>query len=91
MIDGYIYGCKGGPYKGFESLRCLDVETGEMMWEEDLRGITISLMAGGGKLIILNGKGGLHIAEANPAAYQEISSGVLSTLILIFLPKRHKL
>ena len=63
MIDGYIYGCEGGPEKGSGSLRCLDVVTGEVMWEEDLRGITMSLMAAGGKLIILNGKGDLHIPK----------------------------
>ena len=76
MIDGYIYGCEGGPGVGFGSLRCLDVETGEVMWEEDLgRVVSISLMAADGKLIILNSKGNLHIAEAKPEAYKEISSG----------------
>jgi len=76
MIDGYIYGCHGGPEVGFCSLRCLDVETGEAMWEEDFgRVASISLMAAAGKLIILNGKGNLHIAEANPEAYKEISGG----------------
>ena len=76
MIDGYIYGCEGGPDKGFSSLRCLDVETGEVMWEEDFgRVASISLMAAAGKLIILNSKGNLHIAEANPEAYKEISGG----------------
>ena len=76
MIDGYIYGCHGGPDMGFCSLRCLDVETGEIMWEEDFgRVASISLMAADGKLIIFDSKGNLHIAEANPAAYQEISGG----------------
>jgi outer membrane protein assembly factor BamB len=37
MIDGYIYGVRGGSEYGFYSLLCLDVETGEVMWEEDLR------------------------------------------------------
>jgi len=75
MIDGYIYGCHGGPELGFGSLRCLDVETGEVMWEEDFKRKPISLMAADGKLIILEEDGTLHIAEATPSSYKEISSG----------------
>ncbi len=58
----------------FSSLRCLDVETGEVMWEEDFKRNPISLMAADGKLIILAEDGTLHIAEATPSAYKEISS-----------------
>ncbi len=76
MIDGYIYGCEGGPDTGFSSLRCLDVDTGELMWEEYLgRGVSISLIAADGKLIILEEDGTLHIAEATPSSYKEISGG----------------
>jgi outer membrane protein assembly factor BamB len=81
MIDGYIYGCRGGPDPVFYSLLCLNVETGEVMWEEDLKTKeelykpkTVSLMAAGGKLIILEDDGTLHVAEATPSAYKEISS-----------------
>ena len=80
LIDGYIYGCEGGPGIGRGSLRCLDVETGEMMWEkdfrteEDLKVVTVSLIAADGKLIILEDDGTLHVAQATPASYQEISS-----------------
>ena len=75
IIDGYIYGCEGGPDAGFSSLRCLDVETGEVMWEEDFKRRPISLIAADGKLIILAEDGTLHIAEATPSSYKEISSG----------------
>jgi outer membrane protein assembly factor BamB len=82
MIDGYIYGVEGGPEVGFSILRCLDVETGEVMWEEDLKTMensrgpkTVSLMAADGKLIILEEEGTLRIAEATPLSYNEISSG----------------
>ena len=81
LIDRYIYGCEGGPEMGRCSLRCLHVETGEIMWEEDLRlegekrPITASLIAADGKLIILEDDGTLHIAKATPTSYQEIASG----------------
>ena len=81
LIDGYIYGCDGGPEVGQGTLRCLNVQTGELMWEEDLRAegetsrfVTASLIAADGKLIILEGNGTLHIAKATPSSYQEISS-----------------
>ncbi len=81
LIDGYIYGCDGGPETGFGTLRCLDVQTGELMWEDDLREkgepktVGVSLIAADGKLIILEEKKGkLSIAEATPTEYREISS-----------------
>ena len=72
IVDGYIYGCNSGPDKCHDSLRCLDVETGDVMWEVDLG--TISLIAADGKLIILNNFGTLYIAEATPSSYKEIVS-----------------
>ena len=76
MIDGYIYGVDGGLYPRHRaSLQCLDVKTGELMWEEKLNGKPISLMAANGKLIVLDEEGMLFIAEATPASYKEISSG----------------
>jgi outer membrane protein assembly factor BamB len=77
LINGYIYGCEGGPYQNKGLLRCLDVKTGEVMWEEDLESISITLMAADGKLIILEEDGTLRIAEAKPSSYREISSGVM--------------
>jgi outer membrane protein assembly factor BamB len=80
LIDGYIYGCDGGPEVEFGILRCLDVRTGELMWEGELRAegewrmVPVSLIAADGKLIILEYDGTLHIAEATPIEYREISS-----------------
>jgi outer membrane protein assembly factor BamB len=74
MLDGYIYGCHGGPDMNSSSLRCLNAETGEIMWEEDLGMQLISLIAADGKIIILEDTGALHIAKATPSSYKEISS-----------------
>jgi outer membrane protein assembly factor BamB len=83
FIDGYLYGCEGGPEVGHCNLRCLDAETGKIMWEEDLREegerrpVTASMIAADGKLIILEDDGTLHIAKADPLAYSEISRGTV--------------
>jgi outer membrane protein assembly factor BamB len=71
LIDGYIYGCNGGPHMGNTSLRCLDAETGKLMWAEDLG--VISFIAADDKLIILNNFGTLIIVEASPSSYREIA------------------
>jgi len=75
LVDGYIYGVHGGPQRQFNSLRCLDIETGELMWVQELNGVPISLMAADRKIIILEADGTLRIAEATPSGYKEISSG----------------
>ena len=76
MIDGYIYLCEGGPDVGRVILKCLDAQTGEVMWNEDLDRYRVKSLAGtaDGKLIILDDIGNLYIAEANPSSYKEISS-----------------
>jgi outer membrane protein assembly factor BamB len=72
MIDGYLYVCEGGPDFREGTLKCLDVETGEVIWEEDF-GRTVSLTAADGKLILLVENGTLLVAEATPSSYRELS------------------
>jgi len=73
-IDGYLYGVDGDYHYSIKkcTLRCVDAKTGELMWEVPTGGA--SLTAADGKLIVLTTKGTLHIAEATPTAYVEISS-----------------
>jgi len=71
LIDGYIYGNDGFAGRRSGAFRCLDVETGRVMWSESL-GFG-SLIAADGKLILLTERGDLHIAEATPSGYREIS------------------
>jgi outer membrane protein assembly factor BamB len=79
IVDGFIYCCHGGPDYNTAYLRCLDLKTGQMRWEEHLStgsgADSISLISADGKLFILNEKGILSIAEANPEKYTEISRG----------------
>ena len=70
-IEGYIYGNSGNAASRRGTFRCLDIETGEIQWSENL-GIG-SLIAVGDKLILLNDRGRLSVAEISPEAYKEIS------------------
>ena len=74
LIDGYIYGVEGGVEMHRCFLRCISAESGELMWEEDLGKEAVSLIGAASKLIILEDNGTLHIAQASPISYQEISS-----------------
>jgi outer membrane protein assembly factor BamB len=70
FVDEYLYGSDGNQ-GGYIQFRCLDFNTGEIMWEERMK--VASLIAADKKLIILEEDGTLHIAEANPQLYKEIS------------------
>ncbi|MHC4600413.1 MAG: PQQ-binding-like beta-propeller repeat protein [Planctomycetota bacterium] len=71
VIDGHIYGPHGNTGQSQSGVVCLDLKTGEMKWKETCG--FCSLMAADGKLIILNERGELFVAKADPASYQEIS------------------
>lgn len=73
-LNGYLYGVDGDYHINIQrcSLRCLDAETGELMWHERTGGASLS--AADGKLIVLTAKGRLHIVEATPSGFVEISS-----------------
>jgi outer membrane protein assembly factor BamB len=70
LLDGHLYGIDGNTGSG--SLRCLEFETGKVVWSQEL-GFG-SLMIADGKIIVLNERGKLFIAEAAPEGYKEISS-----------------
>jgi outer membrane protein assembly factor BamB len=78
IIDGYIYSCFGGPDHGSADLRCHELITGKLIWKkklpEDELTTCVSLMAADGKLIVLNDKGMLFIAEASPSGFKELCS-----------------
>jgi outer membrane protein assembly factor BamB len=73
-LDGYLYGAHGDYFRDVKrcTLRCLDAESGQLMWEEKTGGA--ALTAADGKLIVLTFKGTLYIAEASSAAFKIISS-----------------
>lgn len=73
FIDGFVYGMDGERPRC--SLRCIDIETGEVMWNQKMP--FSSLIAADDKLIILDEDGMLRIVEAVPEAYREIASGLV--------------
>jgi outer membrane protein assembly factor BamB len=73
-LDGYLYGATGNYLTDVKkcTLRCLDAENGQLMWEEKTGGA--ALTAADGKLIVLTFKGTLYIAQASSTAFKVISS-----------------
>ncbi len=84
VVDGYLYGSHwpreySGAFDDWATLRrldfpfrCVEWKTGRVVWEKSMK--EVSTIAANGKLIMLEVTGILHIAEASPASYQELSS-----------------
>jgi outer membrane protein assembly factor BamB len=70
-IDGYIYGPDGNTGGPRNPLSCIDSKTGDVVWTQKIG--FASIMAAGGKLIILSERGELIIAEAINQGYKELS------------------
>jgi outer membrane protein assembly factor BamB len=94
IIDGYIYGGQGGPYKYNAGLRCVSLATGKVAWEKTLSEAAfrkcVSLISAAGKLIALTDDGILVVAEASPKGYREISRcivpGIEKALVNFWVP-----
>lgn len=73
LFDGHLYGFDGNSNLGrVVTLTCMNFETGEVMWKE--RGLGCgSLMIADGKLLILNEKGELVLAEASAHQFRELA------------------
>jgi outer membrane protein assembly factor BamB len=56
---------------GVDFISCIDIKTGEVVWTQKIG--FASIMAAGGKLIILSERGELIIAEAVSQGYKELS------------------
>ncbi len=68
LYENYIYGLNDG-----KNLRCLDFNTGKVLWSQSGIGAG-GLVLADGKLIIMADGGTLHIVEANPSAYKSLAS-----------------
>lgn len=66
--DGYAYGFHGHAWeKGGPNLRCIEIATGKMMWEEPKLG-SGTIVRAGDQFVILSDTGELQLATATPAA-----------------------
>lgn len=71
LIDGHLYGIDDDESKK-ASLRCIELTTGNLKWEERSIGFG-ALTAANGRLVMITEKGELVIAMASPANFAEIS------------------
>lgn len=69
-VGGYIYGVNGNAGRG--ELVCMDVKNGNVAWKENL-GFG-SFIGAGDKIIYLNEKGEVTVAELTPKAFKKIAS-----------------
>ncbi|MCK5146361.1 PQQ-binding-like beta-propeller repeat protein [bacterium] len=77
LIDGYAYGF--GSIRRDQPLHCIELETGELKWQENL-GDYGALISADNKLIILDGDGDLLIAKASSEKFETISKAKVLTM-----------
>ena len=75
-LDGYIYGISGDANRRCK-LVCVDPADGELKWSESMR--FGSMIAAGGKLLILDERGNLFFVAANPEAYELVAEKQIFT------------
>ncbi|MBY0522133.1 MAG: PQQ-like beta-propeller repeat protein [Gemmataceae bacterium] len=66
ILKGHLYGCHGD--LGAVFLRCLDLATGKILWEDRGPG-KCSLLAYEDHMVLVNERGKVRLIEANPKAY----------------------
>jgi outer membrane protein assembly factor BamB len=73
LWEGHLYGFDGNTHAPADcSLKCLDAKTGETRWRH--AGMRLGgLVASDGKLVVLDERGELAVAEASPAAFRPLA------------------
>ncbi|MBN1865483.1 MAG: PQQ-like beta-propeller repeat protein [Victivallales bacterium] len=71
LFDGHLYGVNGNAGSG--QLVCIELKSGKGKWSEKSVGFG-SLMVADGKIIYLNERGTISVAEASPKGFKRISS-----------------
>jgi outer membrane protein assembly factor BamB len=69
--DGHLYGMISFKHFGKGPLKCVDLKTGEVKWEQPGFGAGNVILAGN-QLIALADDGQVALVEANPTAYKEL-------------------
>ena len=73
--EGFLYGVDGRADPGFHpppTLRCVEWKTGEIRWMKEGLGAGCVILAGD-QLLLLNDRGELILASANPLAFKEMA------------------
>ncbi len=71
LIDGYIYGASGDVASG-ASLVCMELQSGELRWQEDSLKVG-ALSAAGDRLLVMTDRGQLNIVQANNQAFVSLA------------------
>ncbi len=78
LVDGHVYGFdlkdaqsrRNRPSRG--EFRCLDFETGKIVWSTDQVGHA-NIIVADGKLVLFNDEGEVILARVNPEQYEELA------------------
>ena len=69
--DGYLYGAHGREDAGVAELRCVQAQSGKVMWSQANFGVTHTILAGK-HLLLFNTKGQLTLAVASAERFQKL-------------------
>jgi outer membrane protein assembly factor BamB len=72
LIDGHLYGLSGKNGSRHATLTCMKADDGEVKWKEPGMGAG-SVIAAGGRLLVLSESGEVVIAEATPEAFTAVA------------------
>jgi len=75
-VDGYMYGMFSAKKWGDGPLKCVDIRTGEVKWEENGFGQGHVSVAGG-KLLALTDYGELAVVDPDPGGYKELTRAMV--------------
>ena len=70
-VDGYVYGCSGR-HTNEADIRCMKLDTGEVIWEER-RTTRVMLTRVDGHLLSFSEAGELRLIKINPKKYEEVA------------------
>lgn len=76
MKDGYLYGIYGFKKFGTAPLKCVELATGKIMWEQPGFGPGGTILAGD-DLVVQGDAGQIAIVKAAPDKYTAIGGGVI--------------
>ena len=74
--DGFLYGVDGRADVGVASLRCVELETGKLMWTERNFGVAAVILADG-KLLIMKTDGQLLLASPSTQGFRKLDQARL--------------
>lgn len=74
LHEGFLYGVDGNEGQAQTGLKCLELKTGKVMWQQDDVGHG-AVIAADGHLLVVTEKGELRIAPASPERFQPTMAG----------------